>query len=132
MLGDPDVNADLPDPLSLYRRLDEAEECNDQFSAEEDTALPFEEDTVSKEFTVQWNVTGDVDAFSLMAESLANDTHDGEFSLASFLENNCEEHEDEIHNDDDVDADYENDNKWYAEDNSEYSVEDSSAITLST
>ena len=129
MLGDPDVNADLPDPLSLYHRLEETEECKDQFSEEEDsTIFPAEEDVVSKEYAVQWNMTGDLDAFSLMAESLANDTKDEDFFLATFLENNCEEHEDEIHNDDD--ADY-NDDNCHSEDNSEYFVQKSSVIALS-
>ena len=52
MIGDPEVNAELPDPLSLYQPLEEDE-------------------SIKIEYTAQW-VPQDVDSFSIMAGSFAS------------------------------------------------------------
>jgi len=127
MLGDPDVNAELPDPLSLYRPLEDETQEMDYFNAEQG---PFDEladeNILSKEQASQWNVDGDFDAFSLMAESFANNTQDGNFSTAHSFE-------DGSHKDDDVDVyDEDFDVECYSDDESDCSLEESSSFAQST
>ena len=78
MLGDPEVNAELPDPLSLYQPLEEEEEkCETAMIESEpnetmknlgENEHPTEE---TGEDTTQWTFPSNGDSFSLMAGSFA-------------------------------------------------------------
>ena len=128
MLGDPDVNAELPDPLSLYRPLEDEGQDKDYSSAQEVLFDVLAEETIaSKEQASQWNFDGDFDAFSIMAESFANNTQDGDFSTAHPLEDGSEKDGNVDVYDDDFDLE-----RYYSDDESECSLEESSSLAQST